>query len=78
MENYIREQLSFFGAAVLLGLWEALMYDLLRAVRLRRREDRKLTHLADVLYVLTGLGTLFWFTLRFGGGRGNGNQFGDA
>lgn len=46
-----------------------MVYDLLRAVRLRRRRDRRLTGLADGLYI-TVLGLLLlWFTLRIGEGE---------
>ena len=53
MENYVSEQLVSFLRAALLGLTGGVAYDLLRAVRLRSRAGRLLTHLLDVVYVLS-------------------------
>ncbi|MEA5142650.1 MAG: spore cortex biosynthesis protein YabQ [Oscillibacter sp.] len=69
MENYISQQLLCFGASVLLGLLGGLIYDLLRAVRIRKKEDRVLTHLLDGVYTLFCLLCLLWFALRIGEGE---------
>lgn len=69
MENYVTEQLLSFLRAALLGLMAGVVYDLLRAVRLRRRRSRALTHLLDAVYVLSALLVLFLFTLRQGEGE---------
>lgn len=69
MENHVSQQLTAYLTAALLGAASAMVYDLLRAVRLRRRRDRRLTGLADGLYI-TVLGLLLlWFTLRIGEGE---------
>lgn len=69
MENYISDQLVSFLRAALLGLMAGVVYDLLRAVRLRRRRSRALTHILDAVYVLSALLVLFLFTLRQGQGE---------
>lgn len=69
MENYISDQLVSFLRAALLGLMAGVVYDLLRAVRLRRRRSRALTHMLDAVYVLSALLVLFLFTLRQGQGE---------
>lgn len=69
MENYISDQLVSFLRAALLGLMAGVVYDLLRAVRLRRRRSRALTHILDAVYVLSALLGLFLFTLRQGQGE---------
>ena len=51
MELYIRLQLQTMGAAFGLGCGAMLVYDLLRTVRLARRQ-RAVTHVTDLLYVL--------------------------
>ena len=69
MENHVSQQLTAYLTAALLGAASAMVYDLLRAVRLRRRRDRRLTGLADGLYItVVGL-LLLWFTLRIGEGE---------
>ena len=69
MENHVSQQLTAYLTAALLGAASAMVYDLLRAVRLRRRRDRRLTGLADGLYI-TVLGLLLlWFTLHIGEGE---------
>ena len=69
MENHVSQQLTAYLTAALLGAASAMVYDLLRTVRLRRRRDRRLTGLADGLYI-TVLGLLLlWFTLRIGEGE---------
>ena len=69
MENYVSEQLVSFLRATLLGLTGGVAYDLLRAVRLRSRAGRLLTHLLDVVYVLSVLLVVFLFALRQGEGE---------
>ena len=69
MENYISEQLSAFLRAALVGLTGGAVYDLLRAVRLRGRSARLVTHLLDVVYVLSALLVVFLFALRQGQGE---------
>lgn len=53
----------FFGAAL------ALLYDGLRAIRLRRRTHHALTALLDALYCLLLLTALLAFSLRVGNGE---------
>ena len=50
MAFQITEQLRAFGWAILLGLAAGLLYDLLRAIRLRRT---RITWALDLLYCLT-------------------------
>lgn len=69
MENYISEQLISFLRAALVGLTGGAVYDLLRAVRLRGRSARLVTHLLDVVYVLSALLVVFLFALRQGQGE---------
>lgn len=69
MENYVSDQLVSFLRAALLGLTAGVAYDLLRAVRLRCRSGRLLTHLLDLVYVLSVLLVVFLFTLRQGEGE---------
>ena len=69
MENYVSNQLVSFLRAALLGLTAGVAYDLLRAVRLRCRSGRLLTHLLDLVYVLSVLLVVFLFTLRQGEGE---------
>ena len=69
MENYPSTQLSALAAAVFSGFAAAVLYDLLRSVRLRRRRSHGLTHVADGFFVLF-LGILCLnVTLRIGGGE---------
>lgn len=69
MENYISEQLATLGASLLLGALGAWLYDLLRAVRIRHRQDRLLTHLVDSAYAVIWLLVLLGFALHRGGGE---------
>ena len=69
MENYISDQLVSFLRAVLVGLTGGAAYDLLRAVRLRGRSTRLVTHLLDVVYVLSVLLVVLLFALRQGQGE---------
>ena len=69
MENHVPQQLTAYLTAAALGAASAMVYDLLRTVRLRRRRDRRLTGLLDVLYTaVLGL-LLLWFALRIGQGE---------
>lgn len=52
MEIDIGRQLADLGLSAGLGVLAALLYDLLRSIRLRRRRSRVLTHTLDVLYAL--------------------------
>ena len=61
MEIQISRQLALFGQSVLLGLAAGLLYDLLRAFRLRLPRS---TALWDALYCLAVGTGLFFFTLR--------------
>lgn len=67
MENYISEQLIIFLRSALLGAVGGVVFDLLRAVRLR--QGWLLTHFLDVVYVVLVLLALFLFTLRQGQGE---------
>ena len=69
MGNYISQQLISFLRAALLGLTAGAVYDLLRSVRLRSVRSRGLTHLLDVVYVLSLLLVVFLFALRQGQGE---------
>lgn len=69
MENYVTEQLTTLAAAVLLGALGAWLYDLLRAIRIRHRQDRLLMHLTDGVYVVLWLLVLLGFALHRGGGE---------
>lgn len=63
----IGEQLRALGAALLLGAALALVYDLLRALRLRR--GRALTAALDGLYCVAVAVSLTAFSLRVGNGE---------
>ena len=52
MEIDIGRQLADLGLSTGLGMLSALLYDLLRSVRLRRRHNRSLTHALDIFYAL--------------------------
>ena len=65
MEIQISQQLSLFGQSVLLGLGSAVLYDLLRAVRLRLP---RATAVLDAVYCLCVGTALFLFTLRLSAG----------
>lgn len=69
MENHIPQQLGALGAAVALGAAAALVYDLLRALRLLRRRDRRLTHLLDSVFVAAVGVAALYLMLRIGGGE---------
>ena len=69
MGTVIGEQARTLAASVLLGMALALVYDLLRAVRLRRRKNRALTGALDALFCAAlGLSALL-FALRLTGGE---------
>lgn len=63
MENYVSAQLGELGAAA------ALVYDLLRALRLLDRRDRLLTHLLDALFAASAGAGALWLALVVGGGE---------
>ena len=66
MENHIPQQLALLGLSALVGVSGALVYDVVRAVRMRHRA---LTHLLDALYAIALLAGLSVFTRRWGGGE---------
>ena len=69
MENYVSAQLISFLRAALLGLSAAVIYDVLRAVRLRSGRSKILTHMLDAVYVLLALLVVVLFTLQQGEGE---------
>ena len=69
MENHASAQLLSLAAAAFFGVCAGVLYDLFRAIRLRRRKNHALTHLLDGLYAAF-LGFLcLEMTLRIGGGE---------
>ncbi|MBQ1603742.1 MAG: spore cortex biosynthesis protein YabQ [Oscillospiraceae bacterium] len=62
-------QLRALGASVLLGLGLALVYDLLRAIRLRRHTRHGFTAFWDAVYCLALAVIGFFFSLRVGDGE---------
>lgn len=68
MENYVTAQLSTLGWSVLLGLVCALVYDLLRTVRLRRGRAW-LMHTLDAVYVAAALLAVVLMALQRGQGE---------
>lgn len=69
MENHVSQQLNAYLTAALLGAASAMVYDLLRTVRLRRRRDRRLTGALDVVYIAAVSVLLLWFALQVGQGE---------
>jgi len=69
MGTAIGEQARTLAAAVLLGMALALVYDLLRALRVRRRGSRALTAALDALYAAALLLSAAAFALRPGAGE---------
>ena len=67
MENHVLQQLQLLGLSALLGAAGAAFYDMLRSIRLRRRQNRTLTHLLDGLYVALALLVFSVIALRLGG-----------
>ena len=55
--------------ALALGTAAALLYDLLRAIRMHRRRSRALTNALDTLYCLLLAALCFAFALHIGGGE---------
>ena len=68
MEIYIGQQLADLGCAMLLGIVCGTVYDLLRPIRLQRKNSKTLTHAVDALYILLVLLDVFLFALRIGNG----------
>jgi len=64
----LSEQARCFLASLLLGFILSLLYDLLRAVRLRRATKRRFTSALDLLYCAAFALLTFLFALRIGGG----------
>ena len=69
MGNYVTAQLVTFAHAALLGAVCAVVYDLLRSVRLLRRHSVLLTHALDGVYAALVLLAVFLFALRRGEGE---------
>ncbi|MBE6989799.1 MAG: hypothetical protein E7426_03525 [Ruminococcaceae bacterium] len=69
MENHVLPQLQLLVLSLLGGAAAAAIYDMLRAIRLRRRDDRLLTHLLDTVYVALAALALAAFGRRPGGGE---------
>lgn len=69
MGNYVTAQLVTFAHAALLGAVCAVVYDLLRSVRLLRRRSVLLTHALDGVYAALVLLVVFLFALRRGEGE---------
>lgn len=69
MGTSLSEQASSLLYAVLLGVAAALLYDLLRALRLHRRRSRALTGVLDAVYCAVLALLAFAFSLRIGGGE---------
>ena len=65
----LSEQATALACALALGGAAALLYDLLRAIRFRRRRSRLLTDALDALYCLALAVLFFAFALRIGGGE---------
>ena len=65
----LSEQARCFLASLLLGFSLSLLYDLLRAVRLRRATKRRFTSALDLLYCAAFALLTFLFALRIGGGE---------
>ena len=68
MENYVSVQLVTWGWSALLGLLCALVYDLLRTVRLRRG-SAWLMHALDAVYVAAVLLAIILLALQQGQGE---------
>ena len=62
-------QVSSLLYSLLLGIAAALLYDLLRAVRMRRKRLRLLSEALDVLYCVFLAALCFFFSLRIGRGE---------
>lgn len=69
MGTEIGAQFDALLKSLLLGMGLAMLYDALRAVRLKRRTRRALTDLLDTLYCLALAVISFSFALRIGGGE---------
>ena len=65
----LSDQARCFLASLLLGFILSLLYDLLRAVRLRRAAKRRFTSALDLLYCAAFALLTFLFSLRIGGGE---------
>ena len=69
MENHVAAQAVSLAVSFAVGIAAALLYDLLRAIRIRWRRSAPLTHVLDVLYVLAVFFLLLWLTLVIGQGK---------
>lgn len=68
MENHIPAQAATLLRAFVLGVGAAMLYDLLRAVRMRRRRRHWLTHTLDAVYAAAVAVGALWMAVRLGGG----------
>ena len=69
MRVEIHDQIRLLAAALLLGMALSLVYDLLRALRLRRRRTRWFTDALDIAFSAALTLSLFLFALRVGAGE---------
>ncbi len=69
MENHIAAQALSLAISLVVGIVAALLYDLLRAIRIRRKTFSLLTHTLDVLYVLAVFFLALWLALVVGEGK---------
>ena len=69
MENHIAAQAASLAVSLAVGAASALLYDLFRAVRIRRKRSAPLTHTLDVLYVFAVFFLLFWLAVVIGEGK---------
>ena len=69
MENHIGAQALSLVISFAVGVAAAVLYDLLRAIRIRWKHLAPLTHILDVLYALAVLFLLLWLALVVGQGK---------
>lgn len=69
MENHIAAQALSLAVSLAIGIAAALLYDLLRSIRIRWKRWAPLTHALDVVYALLVLFLALWLTLVIGEGK---------
>lgn len=69
MENHIAAQAVSLALSVAIGIAAALLYDLLRAIRIRWKKLTPLTHWLDGIYVLAILFLALWLAVVVGEGK---------
>ncbi len=69
MGNDIRQQLAGLGMAVLLGMNTALLYDVLRPFRVKKRTWRALTHVLDALFAAVSMLLFLRLATSLGAGQ---------